>query len=73
MGSTPGITNAMAGAIARGSTRRGVHVRVGCLDRSASDPLPIPYALDTVLDEFALEPYRRRDGRPWPSSRERQE
>ena len=59
MGSTPGITNAMAGAMARGLDRVDeIHVRVGCLDRAAPrGPLPIPYALDTVLDEFALEPY----------------
>jgi lysine 6-dehydrogenase len=61
MGSTPGITNALAGAMARGLDRIAeVHVRVGCLDRGAAaagGPLPIPYALDTVLDEFALEPY----------------
>lgn len=61
MGSTPGITNAMAGAMARGLERVDeVHVRVGCLDRTAAaagGPLPVPYALDTVLDEFALEPY----------------
>jgi saccharopine dehydrogenase-like NADP-dependent oxidoreductase len=40
-----------------------VHVRVGCIDRGASGPLPVPYALDTVLDEFALEPMVFRDGR----------
>ncbi|MEO7794855.1 MAG: saccharopine dehydrogenase NADP-binding domain-containing protein, partial [Thermoanaerobaculia bacterium] len=58
MGSTPGITNAMAGYLARDLDRvHEAHVRVGCLDRGASGPLPIPYALDTVLDEFALEPY----------------
>jgi saccharopine dehydrogenase-like NADP-dependent oxidoreductase len=52
MGSTPGITNVMAGALARG------------LDRGASGPLPVPYALDTVIDEFSLEPMVLRDGRP---------
>jgi saccharopine dehydrogenase-like NADP-dependent oxidoreductase len=58
MGSTPGITNAMAGWMARGLDRVDeIHVRVGCLDRGSSGPLPVPYALDTVLDEFALEPY----------------
>jgi lysine 6-dehydrogenase len=31
-------------------------VRVGCFDASAAGPLPVPYALDTVLDEFALDP-----------------
>jgi len=57
MGSTPGITNVMAGALAEGlDAVESVHVRVGCVDRSASGPLPVPYALDTVLDEFSLEP-----------------
>ncbi len=64
MGSTPGITNVMAGELARGlESVEAVHVRVGCIDRSASGPLPVPYALDTVLDEFSLEPIVFRDGR----------
>jgi saccharopine dehydrogenase-like NADP-dependent oxidoreductase len=64
MGSTPGITNVMAGMLARGlDAVEEVHVRVGCIDRGASGPLPVPYALDTVLDEFALEPMVFRDGR----------
>jgi saccharopine dehydrogenase-like NADP-dependent oxidoreductase len=64
MGSTPGITNVMAGELARGlDSVEAIHVRVGCLDRSASGPLPVPYALDTVLDEFSLEPMVFRDGR----------
>jgi len=69
MGSTPGITNVMAGALAEGlDAVESVHVRVGCVDRSASGPLPIPYALDTVLDEFALEPMVFENGaaRPVP-------
>ena len=68
MGSTPGITNAMAGAMARGLDRVDeAHVRVGCLDRTASEaPLPVPYALDTVLDEFALEPYVVENGKAHP-------
>ena len=65
MGSTPGITNVMAGELARGlESVEAVHVRVGCVDRGASGPLPIPYALDTVLDEFSLEPMIFREGRP---------
>jgi lysine 6-dehydrogenase len=65
MGSTPGITNVMAGELARGlDAVEAVHVRVGCIDRSASGPLPVPYALDTVLDEFSLEPMVFADGRP---------
>jgi saccharopine dehydrogenase-like NADP-dependent oxidoreductase len=39
---------------------------VGCIDRGASGPLPVPYALDTVLDEFALEPMVFREGRAEP-------
>jgi saccharopine dehydrogenase-like NADP-dependent oxidoreductase len=65
MGSTPGITNVMAGELARGlESVEAIHVRVGCVDRGASGPLPVPYALDTVLDEFSLEPMVFRDGRP---------
>jgi saccharopine dehydrogenase-like NADP-dependent oxidoreductase len=63
MGSTPGITNVMAGALARGfETVEAIHVRVGCIDRKAAGPLPVPYALDTVLDEFSLEPMVLRGG-----------
>ncbi len=70
MGSTPGITNAMAGFLARElDAVHEAHVRVGCFDRGATaagGPLPIPYALDTVLDEFALEPYVVEAGRAHP-------
>lgn len=65
MGSTPGITNVMAGAMSRKMDRVDeLHVRVACQDKSASGPLPIPYALDTVLDEFAMEPMVFTEGRP---------
>ena len=65
MGSTPGITNVMAGSLARGLDQvEAIHVRVGSIDRSASGPLPVPYALDTVIDEFSLEPMVFRDGQP---------
>ncbi len=65
MGSTPGITNVMAGSLARGLDHvESVHVRVGSVDRGASGPLPVPYALDTVLDEFSLPPMVFRDGKP---------
>ena len=58
MGSTPGITNVMAGALARRPRRRR---RASTCASAASTarpagPLPVPYALDTVLDEFSLEP-----------------
>lgn len=65
MGSTPGITNVMAGALARKMDRVDeIHVRVACHDESATGPLPVPYALDTVLDEFALEPMVFTSGEP---------
>lgn len=69
MGSTPGITNVMAGALAKQFDEvHEAHVRVACMDESASGPLPIPYALDTVLDEFALEPwvFTKGEARPVP-------
>jgi saccharopine dehydrogenase-like NADP-dependent oxidoreductase len=63
-GSTPGITNAMAGRLARGlDAVEQVHVRVGCFDGAADGPLAVPYALDTLLDELALPPMVFRDGR----------
>lgn len=65
MGSTPGITNVMAAAMVRKMDRVDeLHVRVACHDESASGPLPIPYALDTILDEFAMEPMVFTQGRP---------
>jgi lysine 6-dehydrogenase len=65
MGSTPGLTNVMAGALARGlDAVEEIHVRVGSIDRSAAGPLAVPYALDTVIDEFSLPPMVFRDGRP---------
>ena len=64
MGSTPGITNVLAGALAGGLDRvEAIHVRVGCIDGSATGVLPVPYALDTVLDEFSLEPMVFREGK----------
>ena len=67
MGSTPGITNVMAGALAARMDRVDeAHVRVACKDETASGPLPVPYALDTVLDEFALEPMVFTNGKAVP-------
>ncbi|MCI0616988.1 saccharopine dehydrogenase NADP-binding domain-containing protein [bacterium] len=65
MGSTPGITNVMAGALVQQmDTVEELQVRVACQDGSASGPLPIPYSLDTILDEFAMQPMVFRDGKP---------
>lgn len=67
MGSTPGITNVMAGALAARMDRvEELHVRVACHDSGASGPLPVPYALDTVLDEFSLQPYVFENGSAHP-------
>jgi saccharopine dehydrogenase-like NADP-dependent oxidoreductase len=63
MGSTPGITNVMAGSLAeKMDSIEELHVRVACHDETASGPLPVPYSLDTVLDEFAMEPMVFRNG-----------
>jgi lysine 6-dehydrogenase len=65
MGSTPGITNVMAGTLAeKFDSVEELHVRVACYDETASGSLPVPYALDTVLDEFAMEPMVFRNGKP---------
>jgi saccharopine dehydrogenase-like NADP-dependent oxidoreductase len=57
MGSTPGITNVMAGALAGGfDAVEEIHVRVASVESGGPAPFAPPYALDTVLDEFALEP-----------------
>jgi lysine 6-dehydrogenase len=64
MGSTPGITNIMAGVLAAQMDEvHELHVRVGCYDASASGPLPVPYSMDTLLDEFALEPFVFTNGK----------
>jgi lysine 6-dehydrogenase len=63
MGSTPGITNVMAGALASQMDRvEEVHVRVACQDETLAGPLPIPYSLETILDEFSLDPIVFRNG-----------
>lgn len=56
MGSTPGTMNVMA---AWGAERLAevheIHLRCGGNDPDpASAPLPVPYAIDTILDEFTL-------------------
>jgi lysine 6-dehydrogenase len=64
MGSTPGITNVMGGSLTeKMDSVEELHVRVACHDETASGPLPVPYSLDTVLDEFAMEPMVFRNGK----------
>ena len=56
VGGSPGITNLLAVVAARElDSVHAVHVRIGSFDPSSRDlPLPIPYSLDTILDEFTL-------------------
>jgi saccharopine dehydrogenase-like NADP-dependent oxidoreductase len=66
MGSAPGITNAIAGALARRfEVVEEMHVRVASIDeKGAAAPLPAPWALDTLLDEASLEPMVLSAGQP---------
>jgi len=64
VGGGPGMTNLMAvlGARELGAVR-AVHVRMGSRDPSvAGSPLPVPYSLDTILDEFSHPAMAWRDG-----------
>ncbi|HEX8133970.1 MAG TPA: saccharopine dehydrogenase NADP-binding domain-containing protein [Actinomycetes bacterium] len=65
MGASPGITNVMAALAARGlEVVEEVEVRLGIADLAPSAaPLPVPYAIDTLLDEFAAPAMTFRDGR----------
>jgi lysine 6-dehydrogenase len=65
MGASPGITNVMAALAARGlELVEEVEVRLGIADLAPSAaPLPVPYAIDTLLDEFAAPAMTFRDGR----------
>ncbi len=64
MGGSPGITNMLAVVGARGlDSVRAIEVRVGAFDPSIEGlPLPIPYSLETLLDEFSLPAMAYRDG-----------
>ncbi|MDQ7826724.1 MAG: saccharopine dehydrogenase NADP-binding domain-containing protein [Candidatus Eremiobacteraeota bacterium] len=57
-GSTPGTTNIMAGyAAGRLDEVVSAEVKIGCADFSRSEsPLTPPYTMDTILDEFSLNP-----------------
>ncbi|MEA2435108.1 MAG: hypothetical protein QOG54_2565 [Actinomycetota bacterium] len=56
MGSTPGTMNVMAAAAAeRLDEIHEIHLRCGGMDpQPSAAPLPAPYAIDTILDEFTL-------------------
>jgi lysine 6-dehydrogenase len=64
MGASPGTTNVMAALAARGlAVVEEVEVRLGIADFAPSTaPLPVPYAIQTLLDEFAAPAMAFRDG-----------
>jgi lysine 6-dehydrogenase len=64
LGGAPGITNMLAVVGARELDEvREIHVRLGAWDPSVEGlPLPIPYSLETLLDEFSLPAMAWRDG-----------
>ena len=65
MGAAPGMTNIMAAAGANElDTVESIDVSVGCIDFvKTAHPLLPPYALDTLLDEYTLEPMVFRNGK----------
>jgi lysine 6-dehydrogenase len=58
MGAAPGLTNVMAASAALLLERiTAIDVVVGCADFTKSDhPFLVPYALDTILDEYTMQP-----------------
>lgn len=58
MGAAPGMTNVMAASAAQLLERiTAIDVVVGCADFTKSDhPFLVPYALDTILDEYTMQP-----------------
>ncbi len=64
MGSAPGIVNVMAGyAYDRLDSVEYVRIRDGIVNLTRTEsPLGIPYALETILDEFVMNPYVFENG-----------
>jgi saccharopine dehydrogenase-like NADP-dependent oxidoreductase len=65
MGGSPGITNVLAALAARGLAEVAeVEIRLGVADFAPSSaPVPVPYAIQTILDEFAVPAMAFLDGR----------
>jgi lysine 6-dehydrogenase len=65
MGGSPGTTNVLAALAGRGlEAVEEVEVRLGVADFAPSSaPVPVPYAIQTILDEFAVPAMTFRDGR----------
>jgi lysine 6-dehydrogenase len=65
MGGSPGTTNVLAALAGRDLAEVSeVEVRLGVADFAPSAaPVPVPYAISTILDEFAVPAMTFRDGR----------
>jgi lysine 6-dehydrogenase len=65
MGGSPGTTNVLAALAGQGlEVVEEVEVRLGVADFAPSSaPVPVPYAIQTILDEFAAPAMTFRDGR----------
>jgi saccharopine dehydrogenase-like NADP-dependent oxidoreductase len=65
MGGSPGTTNVLAALAGRGlEVVEEVEVRLGVADFAPSAaPVPVPYAIQTILDEFAVPAMTFRDGK----------
>jgi len=65
MGGSPGVTNVLAALAARDlAVVEEVEVRLGVADFAPSSaPVPVPYAIQTILDEFAVPAMAFLDGR----------
>jgi saccharopine dehydrogenase-like NADP-dependent oxidoreductase len=65
MGGSPGTTNVLAALAARDlEVVSEVEIRLGVADFAPSTaPVPVPYAISTILDEFAAPAMTFRDGR----------
>jgi saccharopine dehydrogenase (NAD+, L-lysine-forming) len=65
MGGSPGTTNVLAALAGRDLDQvTEVEIRLGVADFAPSAaPVPVPYAISTILDEFAAPALTFRDGR----------
>jgi lysine 6-dehydrogenase len=65
MGGSPGTTNVLAALVGRDlEVVEEVEIRLGVADFAPSAaPVPVPYAIQTILDEFAVPAVAFRDGR----------
>jgi lysine 6-dehydrogenase len=65
MGGSPGTTNVLAALAARDlEVVEEVEIRLGVADFAPSSaPVPVPYAIATILDEFAVPAMVFREGR----------